>query len=616
MKITQKFIFISVVTLIITSFCYSQIKLRTVDQEKYKKTNEPILVSYELGAKPFLNDNKTTGGPDWLKDLSLNVKNASQKTITYFYIQLIVEKQGTMSNRNAITVSFPGQGEPVLDSFGRPTGKYKTSFLKPGENVRVKVSDNQLRSLSDDLRKQEITDIDSVSIDIRYVYYEDGSRWMLGHEVKPDPSRGNEDKWVLDSNEPKVLTLSQRFTTWLKSFTLIGNGSRSLDQTANIFPLRGFFYDASVASTAPRPMDGCVWWQGATDKITCGSTQGCNNTGGICKYPLDRIYTLTPPSPEDYIKGHLETTGSQYFCSPDFIEFPNAPGDSCNFNVGGCGAFSKQDFVEGGTGCENPTPTPTLTPTPPSSVCASLGGTWNFANYCTGISQSSCETQGWTFTSASPGPRCYPECEPEVEMNECEGNGGIWRNCRCYMYSPIVIDVLGNGFNLTNANDGVDFDLTADGIPEQLSWTSANSDDAWLALDNNGNGYIDNGSEVFGNFTAQPEPPEGVEPNGFLALAQFDKLTNGGNRDGLITRKDVVFSNLRLWQDVNHNGVSEANELHTLTELGLRKIELDYRESRQTDTFGNLFRYRAKVKDSHDAQLGRWAWDVFLVTDH
>ena len=253
-------------------------------------------------------------------------------------------------------------------------------------------------------------------------------------------------------------------------------------------------------------------------------------------------------------------------------------------------------------------------PLPPGLVtnpelCQSLSYFWNFMGIACHPEPQNCGghcTPYWPLESGG--------CETAVDYCGFQWGCGFGftdggAGCCCGP-TPVLVDVAGNGFSLTDAYSGVFFDMGGDGRREPIAWTTANTDDAWLVLDRNGNGVIDSSKEMFGNFTDQP--PVNVPPNGFIALNEFDKSVKGGNADKLINKNDSVFQNLRLWQDVNKNGVSEASELHTLNQLGIKTIELDYHESKRTDQHGNQFKYRAKVKDNQNAQMGRWAYDVIL----
>jgi hypothetical protein len=178
----------------------------------------------------------------------------------------------------------------------------------------------------------------------------------------------------------------------------------------------------------------------------------------------------------------------------------------------------------------------TCTVTGTDGTCSGLGD-----EACAGC--LACTSDGGKYNCqpddgyCDPGDKCCPggDCDP-----------GKCTVC------PIVLDAFNEGYHLTSLASGVRFTVLPGGPLQQMSWTDANWRNGWLALDRNGDGTIDDFTELFGNYTAQP--PSNT-PNGFLALAVFDNPANGGNGNGFIDPGDAVYSHLWVWIDSNHNGV-------------------------------------------------------------
>ena len=158
-------------------------------------------------------------------------------------------------------------------------------------------------------------------------------------------------------------------------------------------------------------------------------------------------------------------------------------------------------------------------------------------------------------------------------------------------YDPLAIDLNNDGIKGTNLDYKINFDLDNNGFKEATSWIDNN--DAFIAIDKNNNGAIDNGSELFGNKSISNNAYAYTNPNaknGFESLKELDS-----NNDGIIDEKDKEFTNLLLWQDKNSNGISETDELIKLSDK-VKSINLNYTKNGNTEISSATLQDGSSVK--------------------
>lgn len=153
-------------------------------------------------------------------------------------------------------------------------------------------------------------------------------------------------------------------------------------------------------------------------------------------------------------------------------------------------------------------------------------------------------------------------------------------------YDPLVIDLNKNGKYSVNTENGVYFDYSGDGFAEKTAWIEEG--DGMLVFDRNNNGVIDDGSELFGDKTIMNNGTYAA--NGFQALSELDT-----NKDGRIDSSDELFSELKVWIDSNRDGISQKNELYSLTDLGITSLSLSAQNYNKTDSEGNVVSKKATV---------------------
>lgn len=236
------------------------------------------------------------------------------------------------------------------------------------------------------------------------------------------------------------------------------------------------------------------------------------------------------------------------------------------------------------------------------SLCASnnwfdANGPWSGSLSCGGASGMCYRGRNYAKTVNT----AFYEQET-ASSQACFGGGG---GCGCDLEQeggncPIVLNPGGGAWTLSGAD--VLFDLDADGAPEAMGWTGRGESLAFLAIDHNGNGVVDDGSELFGIGTLLANGERAA--NGFAALRQHD-----GNGDGVIDAADAIWGSLLLWTDANHDAVSQAGELVGIAG-SFTALELEFRQVGRRDAHGNTLRYQAHARNGNARQP---FYDVFFL---
>ncbi|MDQ3130603.1 MAG: hypothetical protein M3Q99_07565, partial [Acidobacteriota bacterium] len=297
------------------SVAAAQEKLRII-QEAEQESSPVVFVSRHVGDKTFdrshRNRHGIIAGNNWLNELNFDVKNVSNKNVTYIILELQISKSGKMERNGMVSpIIFDGVANAAT---ANKDSSSPLELLKPGEVVNLKMSDVVRTKLEEYLKQYDAEDIEQIRTDIRRVHFDDGTGWSLGTELRRDPLNPKIWRSVTQGQMKNYMfssVLMSAFVPIPLSNFLSGYISFSIPARCRNF----FVAPAATSPTSPT----CGYSNPLGEPIRCRSdcTDPADNTS--CEQPDDD--TITSSSSTGQI-GYIEPNIPRTCNPPEGIIFP------------------------------------------------------------------------------------------------------------------------------------------------------------------------------------------------------------------------------------------------------------------------------------------------------